>query len=89
MRQISRREEGDILRMNKTKEFVKLNWRASGSVKDIFKQKILWLFSVSFQMYQKATPVSTKTWKLARSSWWRMCSASIWCWRERNDQFAY
>lgn len=65
MRQTSRREEDNILHVNKTKMCQTLNWRASGSVKYIFKQKILCLFSLSFQVYQKATPLSTKTWKLA------------------------
>lgn len=89
MRQTSRREKDNILRVNITKMCQTLNWRASGSVKYIFKQKILCLFSLSFQVYQKATPLSTKTWKLATYSWRRMCSASVWCWREGNDRFAF
>lgn len=53
MRQTSRREEDNILCVNKTKMCQTLNWRASGSVKYIFKQKILCLFSLSFHVYQK------------------------------------
>lgn len=89
MRQTSRREEDNILHVNKTEMCQTLNWRASGSVKYIFKQKILCLFSLSFHLYQKATPLSTRTWKLAAYSWRRMCSACVWCWREGNDHFAF
>lgn len=75
--------------VNKTKMCQTLNSRASGSVKYIYKQKILCLFSLYFHVYQKATPLSTKTWKLATYSWRRMCSASVWCWREGNGQFSF
>lgn len=54
-------EEDNILRVNKTEMCQTLNWRASGSVKYIFKQKILCLFSLSLHVYQKAIPLSTKT----------------------------
>lgn len=54
MRQSNRRKEGNILHVIKTKEIVKL-WigKRTGSVKDIFQQKILWLYSLSFHVHLK------------------------------------